>query len=172
MYEEKEIKYKKRKINKKKFKTTKTINIKPPNFINKINWKQILIKLLVLIIVMMLIIFITSRINKNYKEKNQVLNNNINKIIKATEKFYTNENLPHNIGDSNSLILEEMINNKLVDNIKDRDNNKCNTTDSYIIITKTTTTDYHLKVYLTCKSEEKTTEKDLICNKTCKAKNS
>jgi len=167
MYEEKEIKYKKRKTNKKNYKTKKTINIKIPNFVSKINWKQLLIRLLTLIIIMILIIFVISRINKNHQEKNIILNKNIDKIINATLKIYNSENLPYNIGDSSSLILEEIINQKLIKEIKDKNNKSCNTLDSYIIITKTTTKEFHLKVYLKCKNEETTIEKDLTCENTC-----
>ena len=79
MYEEKEIKYKKRKKEKNKF--PKSRKNTTPEFIKKINWQQLIIKLLILIMVMILIIFTISRISKNNKEKNTTLNQNLNKII-------------------------------------------------------------------------------------------
>ena len=171
MYEEKEIKYKKRKPEKRKnFNLKKEVKIQTPNFINNINWKQLFIKLCILIIIMVLIIFIISRINKNNKEKNLILNNNINTLIESTLAYYNDENLPQNDGDSTSMLLDEMIKKKIVNEIKDKNNKECSHTDSYIIITKTNSDNYQLKVHLSCSKENITLEKELICTKDCRIK--
>lgn len=173
MYEEKELKYKTKPS--KKIKITipnikKVKSKKNKNFINKINWKKLGIKLLILIISMIVIIFIISRINKNIKKDEIVINNNLNKIVDASIKFYTIETIPHNIGDSNSMLLDEMIQKDLTERIYDKQNNECNSYNSYIIITKITNEEYRLKAYLSCPKEEKTIEKDLICTINCQIK--
>lgn len=170
MYEEKEIKYKKRKKEKVKFNFPKIEKKNTPDIFNKINWKQLFFKLFLLVVVMILIIFVISRISKNSKENDLVINNNLDKITNAAISFYTYETLPHNVGDSTSLLLDEMIKKNLIDIIEDKQGNVCNTLDSYIIITKTTEEEYRLKIYLSCPKEEKTIEKDLICTTNCQIK--
>ena len=181
MYEEKEIKYKKRKkekrykpksqkrftTNSKKPITIPNLNLKTPDFIYKINWKQLFIRLITLILIMIILIFTISRINKNHQEKNKIINENMNKVIEATLQYYTKENVPHNIGDSTSLLLEEMINKKLIDPVIDKNGMECNTVNSYIILTKTTDKEYRLKAYLNCPKEDKTEEIIITCENKC-----
>lgn len=171
MYEEKEIKFKKIKNRKKKnFNLPKNHKINLPKIKMDINWKQLFTRLFILLLVMILIIFIISRINKNNQQKDLIINNNIEKIINASLKYYKKDNLPKNIGDSSSLLLNEMVEKKLITDIKDKNNNKCNASNSYIIINKIKETDYRLKIYLSCPKEEKTIEKDLICDYSCQIK--
>lgn len=182
MYEEKEIEFKKRKIQKKRNKKVnknnkkfKNISFKPhkiilPDFLKRINWKQMLLKLITLLFVMFLIIFVISRINKNNKEKNLTLDNNIQMIANSALNFYSNNNLPQNIGDSNSILLEEMIKKDLINNLKDKKEKECNTLNSYSIITKIKEEEYRLKIFLTCPSEEKMVEMIVTCNTTCQIK--
>ncbi len=165
MYNEKEIKYKKRKNNNFNLQKQKTIKI--PNFINKINWKQLLSKILGLIIVLTLIIFIIFRINKSNKNDKQDLDNNANKIINASIKYFNTENVPKNIGDSTSFSLDEIIEKKLVKIINKE---KCNNKNSYIVLSKKNDDNYQLKLHLSCSKKEKTIEKKLICPKNCQIK--
>lgn len=170
MYEEKEIKYKKRK--KEKNKNPKSKKSTTPEFIKKINWQQLIIKLLILLMVMILIIFTISRISKNNKEKNTTINKNLNEIIEGTLKLYNNQNLPHNIGDSTSLLLDEMLQKEIISPIKDSQKKACDFTNSYIIITKIAKEEYRLKIYLTCPSESKAIERAINCTTECQIENS
>ena len=179
MYEEKEIKYKKRKIKRTKHKNNKQktqffskpkIKISKPDFFQKIDLKVLLIRLLVLLVIMITIIFIISRLNKNFKERNVIINSNINEIKIAALKFYNKNNLPQNIGDSTSLILDEMVDKNLINKLTDKKDKTCNFLNSYVIVTKTDIDNYRLKIYLTCPSEEKLTEFELICHDSCETK--
>lgn len=205
MYEEKEIKYKKRKkeklprkkveIKKKntpkkeeKSKPKKDIKIKNKNtstkkevkkprqkkkakkkestfllLISKINWKLLVMKLILLFIGMILVIFTISRIKKHHEKQNETFTNNISIISNATLEYFGNNPLPKNIGDSTSFILEEMKNLDLISEIKNEDNKFCNYLDSYIILTKTTEEEYRLKIYLKCPDKNKTVEEKMIC---------
>lgn len=170
MYEEKEIKYKKRK--KEPVQKQKKEKKNSPELIEKINWKQLIIKLLILVLVMILIIFIISRVSKNNKEKDFVINNNLNTIINGTIDYYSKQNLPNNIGDSTSLLLDEMIQKELINPLLDKQEKECDSKNSYIIITKIAEKEYRLKVYLTCPKESKAIEKIISCEEECKIKNS
>ena len=91
MYDEKEIKYKKRKK-----KTTKNkINLKKipkinfnwntiiPPIVKKINYKQLSLRLSLLLLVMMSVIFLLSRINKQNTQINEKFDENIMLITNA-----------------------------------------------------------------------------------------
>ncbi len=160
MYEEKEIKIKK--VKKQKNNKSNKQNI--PAIFLKINWFQLIFKLFILIMSMMLIIYTLSRVQKHNEKQIELFKNNIEIIENAALKYFENDKLPKNIGDSSSFILEEMKNLKLIDEIKDSENKSCNYPDSYIILTKTAIQEYHLKIYLKCSNSEKNVEEKLICN--------
>ena len=178
MYEEKEIKFKKRKspqlINKKINKNTKRnlpkLNINLPSYLNNIEWKKLIIKIGILIMIMLLITFIISRINKNNIKNKQFLENEIKTIINNTINYYNSNNLPHITGDSTSVVLEDLINQEVLEPIKNLKNKSCDVQNSYIIITKIADTEYRLKIYLTCQKEEITKETELTCFDSCQIK--
>lgn len=131
--------------------------------ISKMNWKLLAIKLLILFITMMLVIFTISRIKKHHEKQNATFNSNISMIADATLKYFQNNPLPKNIGDSSSFILEEMKNLDLIDEIQNEENKFCNYLDSYIIFTKIDNQEYHLKMYLKCPNKEKIVKEKIIC---------
>jgi hypothetical protein len=168
MYEEKEINFKKRKRiknvnNKLLFKPKKYNN----NILNKINWKQLFIRLLILFLIMILIIFTISRISKHNEKQNYNTNKNIEVITNAALDMYNKDNLPQNVGDSSSILLDELIKNDLIDEINDDNGNVCNSIESYLIVTKYSKEEYHLKIHLKCSKTEKNVEKVINCNQTC-----
>lgn len=176
MYEEKEIKYKKRKkqlSSKKAEIRNKVKNIKwqekkkeiltIPPILTNIDYKLLFFKIFILLLAMMLIIFTIARIKKHNEMQNTTLNTNINQISEATIQYYKNNPLPINIGDSSSFILEEMKNLNLIEEIKDEEHKFCNYIDSYIIFTKISNAEYRLKIYLKCPSKEKMGEEKIIC---------
>lgn len=189
MYEEKEIKFKKVKRQKKKKKESKKKESKKKekktilitkekekrnrpqiNIPNTIDIKKIMLRLFTLVIVMMGIIFIISRIGKHNDQKNSTFTNNINEIINTTLTNYKQGQLPINIGDSTSFLLEELAEKNKMNDIKDKDGKSCDYINSYIILTKTKEKEYRLKVFLKCSDQEKTTEKILTCEDTCTIK--
>ncbi len=157
---------------KKRSYTKKTKNeYNTPTILIKIDYKLLLLKLFILFLVMIIITFTTARLKKHHEKQNEMINNNLNIIATATKKYYENNLLPINIGDSTSFILEEMKNLELIDEIKDENNKYCNYLDSYIIITKIENNTYRLKIYLKCPSKEKILDEILICQeKNCYTK--
>ncbi len=177
MYEEKEIKYKKRKIDKQKKKnrnipkmkiiekkSKEKKNFQIPTILTKINYKLLLFKLLILLLSMILIIFTMVRLKKHNEQQNNKLNENMMIITNAILHYFENNTLPQNIGDSASFMLEEMKNLKLIDDIKDENNKYCNYLNSYIILTKTSEKEFRLKVDLKCSKKEKIQKTKILCN--------
>lgn len=174
MYDENEIKYHKSKrkkiLNKKTSINNKSKNNRMKiNFNNKIDWKSIFSKLLVLFIIMILILFIIKGISNNINDENLVINRNIDYIINNSVNYFNNQTVV-NIGDSKSLSLEEAHNEHIIDNIIDKNNTSCDMVSSYILFTKIKTNEYRLKVYLKCESDDIMLEKDVICESNCQIK--
>lgn len=195
MNEKKDVKYKKRKIEKhpknnlkkkenEDYKTTvpieekNTINknsnsktkkqLKKKNvsslILKKINYKQLSYRLFLLLLVMMIIIFTITRIKKIEEKRNAILYKNVESILNTTLTYFKNNDLPKNIGDSSSFILEEIKNLSYINEIKDENEKYCNYLDSYVILTKLVNDEYRLKVYLKCSSKEKTVVEKVTCN--------
>ncbi len=185
MYEEKKIKLKKRKKSKQIFpltskKTKKKKNIKITfshlnifrnyTFLEKIDWKKLWIKLGILMLVMLLIIFTISRLNKYHKREDEIFNNNIAKVTKSTLKYFEENPLPINIGDSSSLLIDEMIKLEILDEVKEKDK-YCDYLNSYVIFTKVSSIEYRLKTYLDCPKKKKIVEQTITCeNNHCETK--
>lgn len=186
MYEEKEIKYQKRK----KVKKTTTFKLSKPdlslknilnsiiNFLDdfyqshpilqNINWKALITRFAIFFTAIFLILFTTSTINKKNYLQNSTFNNNIENISTATITYYQNNPLPKTIGESSSIILAELQKQDLIKEIKDHNNNPCDYLNSYTIITKTTSQEYRLKTYLKCSTKEKSIEEKVTCeNNAC-----
>lgn len=116
--------------------------------------------ILIVIVVALLVCLVASKIRKNNNsniepdgEINEVFSENLEKMkVKALE-YFTENNVPKEIGDSVKLTLEQMISNKLTTPIKDKDQKLCNNKGSYIKLTKKEN-EYQLKVNLKCSDEE------------------
>lgn len=119
----------------------------------------ILLRILIIFLCLLLVIWIISKFIGGNKTKNDstVLNNNVNAIRLASEKyFFIENNLPKNDNDFITISLEDMKSNSLVTEIKDYKNNACSTNanESYATLKKTSYA-YVLTVKLTCNEEQK-----------------
>ena len=74
----------------------------------------------------------------------------INTMKNAAEKYYTKDRLPATVGDSTSMTLKEMIDNKMIIRFTDKDKNYCDESSSKVQVTKTADSEYVLKVELNC----------------------
>ena len=87
-------------------------------------------------------------VTKEYKESE--FNTNITYIQKEILNYYEIGNIPQKNGDSSSLSLEELINNKIINKSKIDDIDKCDQKNSYVTLSKTRDNLYSLKIYLNC----------------------
>ncbi len=74
---------------------------------------------------------------------------NIESMRDAAKDYFTNERLPKKVGESVTLTLGEMQDKKLVLTMIDSNNQACNTTKSYVTVTKMDN-EYQMKVQLSC----------------------
>lgn len=83
----------------------------------------------------------------------EIFANNVSRMKEAAIGYFTNERMPQVVGQSKKLTLQEMYNLHLVLKMKDKDGNPCDTTKSYVEMTKYTE-EYRLKVNLSCGKQE------------------
>lgn len=119
-------------------------------------------RILIIFLCLLLIIWIVSKFvggngNKKYENNGMVLNNNLDTIRLAGEKyFFLEDHLPVNENDTISIGLGEMNAKSMVSEIKDYQDRACSveSNESYITIKKTNIA-YELIIKLTCSSEQK-----------------
>lgn len=78
-----------------------------------------------------------------------VFNNNVQTMKEAAEDWFTTERMPKEIGDEESLSLQDMLDKKLILPFLDKDGKECDTEKSYVSVKKQEK-EYTLKVYLSC----------------------
>lgn len=174
MYDEKEIQINKpKKIKKEKRKTLKKFSIDLSIF-KKINWKALLIKILIAFAVMILIIFTISRINKSTKPNTTLVeapNDNLTYLTSTILNYYNLKKLPKNNGDSISMIFREMLDFNIIREIKPNDNDNYDVENSYIIVTKETDEYFKLRINLKWTTNELSLTQIFTCNeKNCTLK--
>ena len=115
-----------------------------------INWKSLIIKILLLALIVFLIIWVIQINTKRNNEQNdtKVFNQNIATMKESSESYYKSNKLPENIGDKDKITLEEMIDNNLLMEFTDKNGNFCDEKNSYAQVTKTKENVYQLITFL------------------------
>ena len=131
-----------------------------------INWLNILIKVIFVIVFILLIIWLFPKVPNMTPFYSNVFRENISYMQDAAESYYTNDKLPKNVGDSVEMTLGEMIDKNIILPFVDKDGKECDTKASYVQITKNEK-DYTMTVNLVCPSEKNTLKKTLGCHDYC-----
>lgn len=124
-----------------------------------LNWGSLIVKLVIVAIVILLACWAFIRITKNSNESSSLAStdqeyiNNVNAMKTAAFEYYTSQNLPEKVGETEKLTLAQMVNQKLL--IDFTNNGKsCDINSSYVQTTKTSDGNYALKVSLNCGKKE------------------
>ena len=117
-----------------------------------INWKSLLIKLGILLVVVFIVLFLISIFTKN-EAKESNFGTNLSAMRDAATEYFVGSRLPEDVGESESITLEEMFEQNL---LLDEEGNSCNTTDSYAEATKLDEENYRLEVTLVCENDSDT----------------
>lgn len=107
----------------------------------------------------------TTIVNCNSKER--IFNNNLRDIKDAAVSYFTNERLPKNIGEKIILSLAKMQEEKLVLNVIDSNDKTCDTSKTYVEVTKEKN-EYVMKINLSCSDMEDYIIIHLGCYDYCK----
>ncbi len=131
-----------------------------------INWKDILIKIVMLILFIILLLWLFPKPNLDVFYDN-VYSNNISAMKNAARNYYTVDKLPKNVGEQTSMTLKEMFDNHLLIRFTDKDGATCDETSSKVELSKIADNEYALKVQLNC-GEQKDYILDTIgCTSVC-----
>ena len=117
----------------------------------KIDWKSLIIKIIILLLVLCLLIWIISLFKKDKKVSN--ISDNLTIMKEAAAEYFVASKLPTKVNDKVKLTLGEMIKEKLVIEFKDQNGKTCNNKESYAEVTKINDQDYSLKVKLVCSKD-------------------
>lgn len=132
-----------------------------------VNWKDVIIKVILLILLIFLLIWLIPKPQQIDTFYDRVFNENIQTMKDAAKSYYTIDKLPTNIGDNSSMTLKQMIDKHMVLDFVDKDNNVCNHDDSYVEVTKTGENEYVLKVNLKCGDQEDYILETIGCYDVC-----
>lgn len=127
-----------------------------------INWIGLFIKVIIFVMFILLAVWLVTKVFFSYSNKD--LENDLSRMKIAAENYFTEDNLPQEVGKSKILTLNEMLSQKLV---KSKTIDSCDKEQSYAKATKYE--EYALiKVELVCgnKKDTTTTKIDRNGNKT------
>ena len=98
--------------------------------------------------------YVKDYVNDNFENKlqplySQIYSQNITTMKEAAISYFTTDRLPSKVGDNVTMTLKEMQDKKLVLDLIDSNNNKCDVSESYVKIVKEKT-EYLLTVKLSC----------------------
>ena len=118
---------------------------------NTISWIKVGVRLLLALLILVLSVKLISLIATN-NETNKVetnMNSNLEIMMDVATKYFKDDSLPNKAGESNKILLSQLIKEKLIEEIKDEHGNKCSVEESFIKATKLDK-EYQIKAYLVC----------------------
>lgn len=146
--------------------------------------KDIILQLLFIVLLVFILIWLFP--TKGYLEKKldgiessvndklkplytRLFTDNIETMKDAAKSYYTTPRLPQNVGDTAKMTLGEMYEKGLLLELVDSNNNACDTTKSYVELTKMED-EYQLKTVLSCSDKEAFVIEYLGCYDYCNGK--
>ncbi|MCH5167599.1 MAG: InlB B-repeat-containing protein [Erysipelotrichales bacterium] len=124
---------------------------------NKIsaNWLKIGLRILIVILCVLLLfkIVVVIKDNKTNVIEQDEMKEKINLLEEVGKKYFDDDKLPKEIGDSQTITLKELVDAKLIDEIKDKKDKTCDSEKSYVKVTRLDK-EYQIKTLLTCDNFE------------------
>jgi|SRR5574344_339593 uncharacterized repeat protein (TIGR02543 family) len=116
-----------------------------------INWIKIFLEVFILFLIVLLAIKLITIVfsKRNYNKESSNLDNNLSSLIDTAKLYYVNDKLPSKVGDYNKTGLNDLVDQNVIDEVKDENGNTCDMANSYIEIIKLDK-EYQFKAYLIC----------------------
>ena len=96
-----------------------------------------------------------------------IFNDNITAMKDAARAYFTVDRLPSTNGGTAKMTLQEMLNKKMLVPFVDSNGKTCDTSASYVEVTRNSTYDYNLKVYLSCSDKQDYIIETIGCTSIC-----
>ncbi len=127
--------------------------------------------LILIVIFILLLLWLLPMSNKNKNtDNNKVFNANLEEMKEVSLSYFQGDNLPKNKDETTTINLQEMLDKKLLLDLKDKNGNSCSRDESYTSVTNNGDT-YEMKINLKCDSEEKSVTTTLGHYSYCKNQN-
>lgn len=122
------------------------------------SWSGLFIKIILVVIFIIFTVWLLSLSTKDMSDSLDVLTDdlfteNLERMKKVGKEYFTKEKLPLKTNDIKTLTLEEMYEQKLILEIKDKNGDACSKEKSYVSVEKFDN-EYQMKVYLECNEEK------------------
>ena len=131
---------------------------------------NILVGVIAVLIIIFLIVFLVNKSNSSKTvENDQQFNENLNLLHQTAKEFFAGQ-LPDEVGGSLQTSLQELIEMGAIDDLE-YGNEKCDTEESYISITKTGTDEYRVKSNLVCPGKSDSTVEKIKSSTTVEDEN-
>ncbi len=120
----------------------------------KFGWLKNLIRGLIAILVVILTIKLIGLYLDNSEEviKKSNMDSNLKLLDETAKKYFNESNYPKNVGDSLNVTLKSLVDDMIIEPIKDENGEICNLEESYIKVTKLEN-EYQIKSYLVCENK-------------------
>lgn len=133
----------------------------------RFDWKGFLIKLVIVIVLLLIIIkLLPIKTNKKQEGYTDIFERNIITLKEVGNNYFNKDNLPLELGESNTISLNQLIEENKIDKLKSSNGKTCDNEKSYIKATKKDI-GYELEVFLKCDKEEDTSYVYLGCFDDC-----
>lgn len=148
----------------------------------KVNWYDVLSKIVFLIIIILILMWFFPRGTNNNNDGingkldsiqsnlsvllDKVFRDNLNEMKAAAKAYFTKDRMPTEDGESISLTLQEMYDKNMLLPLMDKDGKACSAEKSYVKVTKDGDK-YKLKISLTCGNETKSITETIGCYDFC-----
>lgn len=96
-----------------------------------------------------------------------IFNDNITSMKNAARAYFTTDRLPSTNGGTVKMTLQDMLNKKMLVPFVDSNGKSCDANASYVEVTRNSTYDYNLKVYLSCSDKQDYIIETIGCTSIC-----
>lgn len=131
-----------------------------------IDLKDIIVKILFLVFFVLILLWLYPKMPDLSILTDRVYNENITSMKDAAVDYYTVDRLPKNDSDISEMTLQKMLDLKLLVPFVDKDGNSCDTTNSYVQVTKNGS-EYILKTVLVCGKQNDYIVEYIGCHDVC-----
>lgn len=136
--------------------------------------RDFILKLILIIIFVLLLMWLLPTKNGQNVDlsplTDRIFNANIQEMKEAAIPYFTTERLPKKVGDVEKITLQEMLDEKLLIEFRDKNGDTCDTKNSYVSVTKEEN-EYLMKVYLKCNDDEDYILVHIGCYSYCTSEN-
>lgn len=120
------------------------------------NWQSALKKFGILCVAVFAIIFVSAKIGQGSEKK--VLEKNLETLKTGAYQYFKENEKPTEVSDEINVTLQELIDSKVITELKDKKGNTCDTDTTNVTLTKKTSTKYDLVAHLECDQKEEVKE--------------